>query len=294
MEIITMRQLLESGVHFGHQTKRWNPKMKKYIFTSRNGIHVIDLQQTIKLIRKSYEFAKDVAKRGGTVLFVGTKKQAQEAIQFESEAAGMPFVNHRWLGGTLTNLVTVRQSVNKFRKYLQMEEDGIFKTLSGKEAARKQKTLHRLKYNLEGIKNMGALPSALFIVDTKREQLAVDEANKLGIPIIGIVDTNADPTEVQYPIPANDDAIRAIKLLCSIMSKAVIDGRAEMGQAAPIATQEEVALETMPILDEEIFSEEVLERMGFAEDFEEELVEEAVIKPKKERVKKAKAGEEEV
>ncbi|NBV82526.1 30S ribosomal protein S2 [bacterium] len=226
-EVVTMRQLLECGVHFGHQTKRWNPKMKRYIFTSRNGIHVIDLQQTIKLIKKSYQVVREVVKNNGTVLFVGTKKQAQDAIQAEANRCGMPFVHHRWLGGTLTNNVTIRQSVNKLKQYNRMSEDGTFELLSNKEAAAKRKKLVRLGYYLDGIKDMYRLPSLVFVVDTKRETLAVKEANKLNIPIIGIVDTNADPTEVQYPIPANDDAIRAIKLICSVIAKAVLDGQAE-------------------------------------------------------------------
>lgn len=226
-EVVTMRQLLESGVHFGHQTKRWNPKMKKYIFTSRNGIHVIDLQQSIKLIRKAYQFVKETAKRGGVVLFVGTKKQAQEAVQSEAERCGMPFVHHRWLGGTLTNNITLRQSINKLKSHVKMQEEGTFETLSNKEASRKKKVLARLRYYLDGIKDMGSVPSIIFIVDTQKEQLAVQEARKLKIPIIGVVDTNADPTQVQFPIPANDDAIRAVKLICSIVSQAVIDGKAE-------------------------------------------------------------------
>lgn len=227
--VVTMRQLLESGVHFGHQTKRWNPKMKKYIFTARNGIHVIDLQESIKLIKDAYEFVKENAKKGGVLLFVGTKKQAQEAIQAEAQRCGMPFVNHRWLGGTLTNNTTLRQSINKLKKYIKMQQDGVFDDLSNKEASRKKKMLTRLTYYLDGIKNMVSLPVAVFVVDTKKEQLAVQEGRKLKIPLIGMVDTNADPTEVNLPIPSNDDAIRAIKLICSIMAQAVIDGRTEGG-----------------------------------------------------------------
>jgi small subunit ribosomal protein S2 len=226
-DVVSMRQLLECGVHFGHQTKRWNPKMKRYIFTSRNGIHVIDLQQTIKLIKKTYQVVKDVVRNGGTVLFVGTKKQAQEAIEAEARRCGMPFVSHRWLGGTLTNNVTLRHSINKLKQHQRIMEDGTIDLLSNKEAARKRKILTRLTYYLDGIRDMHRLPSMAFVIDTKREALAIREANKLKIPIIGVVDTNADPTEVQYPIPANDDAIRAIKLLCGVISKAVLDGQAE-------------------------------------------------------------------
>jgi len=230
-EVITMRQLLECGVHFGHQTKRWNPKMKPYIFTARNGIHVIDLQQTLKLIKEVYELVKKVGRQGGTILFVGTKKQAQEAIQAEAEKAGMPYVNHRWLGGTLTNNTTIRQSINKMKKYGTMQEDGTIDKLSNKESSRISKRLAKLEYSLNGIKGMVAMPSMIFVVDTKREQLAIKEATKLGIPIIGVVDTNADPNEVQYPIPANDDAIRAIRLLCGIISKAITEGRGDKESA---------------------------------------------------------------
>ncbi|NBV42027.1 30S ribosomal protein S2 [bacterium] len=244
-EVVTMRQLLECGVHFGHQTKRWNPKMKRYIFTSRNGIHVIDLQQTIKLIKKAYQVVREVVKNNGTILLVGTKKQAQDAIQSEAIRCGMPYVHHRWLGGTLTNNVTIRQSINKLKQYNRMSTDGTFEVLSNKEAAAKRKTLTRLSYYLDGIKDMHRLPSLVFIVDTKREMLAVKEANILKIPIIGVVDTNADPNEVQYPIPANDDAIRAIKLICSVISKAVLDGQAERsGVVVDEAIEENLVTET--------------------------------------------------
>ena len=224
-EVVTMRQLLECGVHFGHQTKRWDPRMKKYIFASRNGIHVIDLQQTIKLINQAYEYVRSVVRNGGTVLFVGTKKQAQEAIQVEAEKCGMPYVHHRWLGGTLTNIVTIRQSINKYKAALKQQDEGLWDTLSNKEASKRKKELVRLDYYLRGIKDMIKTPSILFIVDTPREALAVREANRLNIPIVGIVDTNGNPNEVQYPIPANDDAIRAIRLLCGVISRAVLDGQ---------------------------------------------------------------------
>ncbi|MFT5170515.1 MAG: small subunit ribosomal protein S2 [Candidatus Marinamargulisbacteria bacterium] len=224
-EIVTMRQLLECGVHFGHQTKRWNPKMKKYIFTARNGIHVIDLQQSLHLIKVAYEFVKDIASKGGTIMFVGTKKQAQESIHVEAERCGMPYVHHRWLGGTLTNNVTLRQSITKLKGLETMVKDGTMSKLSNKEASQKTKKLTRLNFYLAGIKDMISLPQAIFIVDTKKEQLAIKEAQRLKIPIIGVVDTNTDPTEVQYPIPANDDAIRAIKLLCTIMANAIMEGK---------------------------------------------------------------------
>ena len=231
--VVSMRQLLECGVHFGHQTKRWNPKMKKYIFTARNGIHVIDLQETIKLVRKSYEIVRNIVKNKGTILFVGTKKQAQEAIKSEAMACGMPYVNHRWLGGTLTNHVTIRQSINRLKMLQKMSDEGAFDMFSNKESSMKTKKLARLKYYLEGIKDMVSLPSIIFVVDTKKETLAILEATRLNIPIIGIVDTNADPNEVTHPIPANDDAIRAIKLICSVMAKAVIDGKADRGITTP-------------------------------------------------------------
>lgn len=223
-EIVTMRQLLECGVHFGHQTKRWNAKMKPFIFTARNGIHVIDLQQTLKLIKQNYELLRGVAAKGGTVLFVGTKKQAQEAIELEAKRCGMPFVNHRWLGGTLTNNVTIRQSIGKLKKYQNMETEGTLDHLSNKEASKIKKKMVKLEYYLGGIRDMVSMPSVIFVIDTNREQLAIKEAHRLNIPIIGIVDTNANPNEVDYPIPANDDAIRAIKLLVSIFSQAMIDG----------------------------------------------------------------------
>lgn len=220
-----MRQLLECGVHFGHQTKRWNPKMKKYIFTSRNGIHVIDLQQSIQLINVAYEFLKEVVANNGTVLFVGTKKQAQDAVRDESTRCEMPFVNHRWLGGTLTNISTIRQSINKLKDYEKMVDTGMLEQFSKKEQSKRTKTYTKLKHTLSGIKDMKGGPSVIFIVDTQKEQLAVKEAKKLNIPIVGIVDTNADPSQIDYPIPANDDAIRAVKLICSVMSDAVTEGR---------------------------------------------------------------------
>ncbi len=227
-EAVTMRQLLECGVHFGHQTKRWDPKMKKYIFTSRNGIHVIDLQQSIQLINIAYAFIKEIIKNNGSVLFVGTKKQAQDAIKTEAERCDMPYVNHRWLGGTLTNISTIRQSINKLKDFERLQEDGILDQLSNKEKAKKTKAYNKLLHNLEGIKNMIKIPTALFIVDIKKEQLAIKEAQKLKIPIIGIVDTNANPNEVDYPIPANDDAIRAVKLLCSIMANGILEGQKDI------------------------------------------------------------------
>ncbi|RAP32826.1 30S ribosomal protein S2 [Candidatus Marinamargulisbacteria bacterium SCGC AG-439-L15] len=239
-----MRQLLESGVHFGHQTRRWNPKMKPFIFTARNDIHVIDLQKTVVCINDAYSFIREIVENNGSIMFVGTKKQAQEAISDEALRCKMPFVNQRWLGGTLTNNSTIRQSINKLKFYERDKENGVFDKLSKKEASKRQKTLDRLKFYLDGIKDMYGLPQALFVVDTKKEQLAIDEANKLGIPIIGLVDTNADPTEVQYPIPGNDDAIRAIKLICSIVANAVEEGNKNLGVASKTAPEKQAVVQS--------------------------------------------------
>ena len=205
-EIITMRQLLECGVHFGHQTKRWNSKMKKYIFTSRNDIHVIDLQQTLRLIKAAYELVKKSAQNKGRILFVGTKKQAKEVIEQEARRWEMYYVNHRWLGGTLTNFVTIRKSVSKLKSLEKMKETGVLDKLRKKEASKKTKALNKLNSYFDGFKDMLALPDYLIVVDTQKEHLAIKEARKLKIPVIGIVDTNVDPTEVDYPIPGNDDA----------------------------------------------------------------------------------------
>lgn len=226
-EIVTMRQLLECGVHFGHQTKRWNARMARYIFTARNDIHVIDLQQTMKLIKTAYRFLKELTAQNGKILLVGTKKQAQEAIETEARRCNMFWVNKRWLGGTLTNHTTIKKSVQNMNELAKLRDNNELELLSKKEASRKTKLLARLEHYLTGIKDMKTLPDAIFIVDTQKEQLAVKEANKLGIPIIGVVDTNSDPLPIDYPIPANDDAIRAIRLLCSIISDGAIDGQNE-------------------------------------------------------------------
>lgn len=221
---VSMRQLLESGVHFGHQTRRWNPKMDTYIYTSRNDIHVIDLQQTVELIKDAFNYVKEVVEKKGLILFVGTKKQAQDAISSEAERCKMPFVNQRWLGGTLTNNITISNSVKKLKRYEEDQRIGIFDQLSKKEASRKIKKLSRLRHYLGGIKDMRYLPKAIFIVDTTKEELAIKEAKKLGIKVIGLVDTNGDPTHLDFPIPGNDDAIRAIKLICSVFADAVLEG----------------------------------------------------------------------
>lgn len=225
MAVISMKQLLEAGVHFGHQTKRWNPKMAKYIFDARNDIHIIDLQLTVGLIEEAYAFVLDVVKQNGSILFVGKKKQAKESIQQEAERCGMFYMNHRWLGGTLTNFATIRSRIDKLNRLNQQEIMGEFDYLPKKEVIKLKAERDTLERNLGGIKNMRTLPSALFVVDLKTEHIAVKEARKLGIPIIGLVDTNCDPEEVDYVIPGNDDAIRAIKLIASVIADAVIEAK---------------------------------------------------------------------
>jgi small subunit ribosomal protein S2 len=222
---IALKDLLEAGVHFGHQTKRWNPKMKAYIFGERNGIYIIDLAKTAKLFREAEQFTTDLAADGRTILFVGTKRQAQDAIAEEAQRCGMYFVNQRWLGGLLTNFATIQRSLGRLRDLEAMETDGRYDTLSKKEISQLEKEKRKLQKNLEGIRNMSRLPDALFVVDTRKEQIAVDEARTLKIPVIGVVDTNCDPDEVDYVIPGNDDALRAIRLFASRMADAVLAGR---------------------------------------------------------------------
>ncbi|NMM51214.1 30S ribosomal protein S2 [Paenibacillus aquistagni] len=224
MAVISMKQLLEAGVHFGHQTRRWNPKMDKYIFTERNGIYIIDLQKTVKKVEEAYNFVKSIAADGGTMLFVGTKKQAQDSVKEEAERCGNYFINQRWLGGTLTNFETIQKRVERLKSLERMEEDGTFEVLPKKEVIILRKEKDRLEKFLGGIKNMRELPSALFVIDPRKERIAVAEARKLGIPIVGIVDTNCDPDEIDYVIPGNDDAIRAVKLLTSKMAEAIMEG----------------------------------------------------------------------
>jgi small subunit ribosomal protein S2 len=220
-----MKQLLESGVHFGHQKRRWDPRMRPYIFTERNNIYIIDLQQTVKLIDDAYNFVRDLASKNGTILFVGTKKQAQEAISTEAEKCGMPYINYRWLGGTLTNFNTINQRVKRLFQLEEMEKNGSFSLLPKKEVIILKREKEKLEKLLTGIKNMEKLPDALFIIDPKRERNAVTEARKLSIPIVGVVDTNCNPEEIDYIIPGNDDAIRAIKLLTSVIADAVLEGK---------------------------------------------------------------------
>ncbi|SFJ22887.1 30S ribosomal protein S2 [Thermoflavimicrobium dichotomicum] len=225
MAVVTMKQLLEAGVHFGHQTRRWNPKMSKYIFTERNGIYIIDLQKTVKMMEQAYNFVRDLAAQDATVLFVGTKKQAQEAVKEEAERCDMFYVNHRWLGGTLTNFQTIRKRIERLHELERMEEDGTFDVLPKKEVILLKKEKARLEKFLGGIKNMKKLPDAIFIIDPRKERIAVAEARKLNIPIIAIVDTNCDPDEVDYVIPGNDDAIRAVRLFTSKIADAILEGR---------------------------------------------------------------------
>ncbi|NLN06045.1 MAG: 30S ribosomal protein S2 [Firmicutes bacterium] len=224
MPVVSMKQLLEAGVHFGHQTRRWNPKMKPYIFTERNGIYIIDLQKTVRMINDVYNFVRDLARDGGKILFVGTKKQAQESIQVEAERCGMYYVNQRWLGGMLTNFKTIRNRVNRLLELEKMEEDGVFDVLPKKEVMRLRHEYEKLNKYLSGVRNMQTLPDALFIVDPRKERIAVAEARKLGIPIVAIVDTNCDPDEIDYIIPGNDDAIRAVKLIAGKIADAVLEG----------------------------------------------------------------------
>ncbi|BCV24954.1 MAG TPA: 30S ribosomal protein S2 [Firmicutes bacterium] len=225
MAVITMKQLLESGVHFGHQTRRWNPKMAEYIFTERNGIYIIDLQKTVRKVEEAYNFVRDLAAQGGSILFVGTKKQAQESIKEEAERCGMYYVNVRWLGGMLTNYQTIKQRITRLEELEKMETDGLFSVLPKKEVMQLEAEKERLNKYLGGIKNMPGLPQALYVVDPRKERIAVAEARKLGIPIVAIVDTNCDPDEIDYIIPGNDDAIRAVKLLTSKIADAVLEGK---------------------------------------------------------------------
>lgn len=236
MAVISMKQLLEAGVHFGHQTRRWNPKMAEYIFTDRNGIYIIDLQRTVKKVDEAYYFVRDLVSEGKTILFVGTKKQAQEAVKEEATRCGMFYVNQRWLGGTLTNFQTIRRRIERLHELERMQAEGIFEVLPKKEVAALLHEMEKLEKFLGGIKEMKNLPGALFIIDPRKERIAVAEARKLGIPIVAIVDTNCDPDEVDYVIPGNDDAIRAVKLLTSKMADAVIEGN--QGKDAEVAVNE--------------------------------------------------------
>ncbi|MGE5475001.1 MAG: 30S ribosomal protein S2 [Ignavibacteriales bacterium] len=265
MSVISMKQLLEAGVHFGHQTRRWNPKMAEYIFTERNGIYIIDLQKTVKKVEEAYYFIRQIAENKQDVLFVGTKKQAQDSIKEEAERCGMYFVNQRWLGGMLTNFKTIRKRIDKLNQLKNMEADGTFKLLPKKEVIKLKGEMEKLEKYLGGIKDMKKSPGALFIVDPKKEHIAILEAKRLGIPVVAIVDTNCDPDEVDYVIPGNDDAIRAVKLIAERIADAIIEGRQgeqnvpasapskkEEAKAEPVEEKEEIVKEgASDIADEE-------------------------------------------
>ena len=241
MAVVTMKQLLEAGVHFGHQTRRWNPKMRRFIFGERNGIYIIDLQQSLERIDTAYRFVRGTVEDGGAVLFVGTKKQAQEPIQREAERAGMPYINYRWLGGTLTNFQTVHARVSKLHELRQMVDSGETEQMIKKEGLKVKRELTKLERNLGGIQRLASLPSAVFVIDTKKEHIAVTEANRLGIPVVAVVDTNCAPDVIDYVIPGNDDAIRSANLMCHIIASAVVEGRelaASKGKVLPDEREE--------------------------------------------------------
>ena len=274
MAVVAMKQLLEAGVHFGHQTRRWDPKMAEYIFQARNGIHIIDLQKTSKKLDEAYAFLKEQAEAGKTVLFVGTKKQAQECVKEAAEKCGMYYVNQRWLGGTLTNFTTIRKRIGRLLELEKMQEDGTFEVLPKKEVILLKKEMEKLEKNLGGIKEMTEVPGVMFIVDPKKEKIGILEARKLGIPVIGLVDTNCNPQDVDYAIPGNDDAIRAVKLIADCMANAVIEGKQG---------------ESMEAVEEAMEVEEVAEPT----DMEEVVASEEVEKPKKAKRTKKVAEEAE-
>lgn len=273
---ISLKELLEAGVHFGHQTKKRNPKMKKYIYNERNGIHIIDLQQTIKLFEEASRFMSNTSAQGKTVLFVGTKKQAQDAIAEEAERAGMPYVNQRWLGGLLTNFVTLKKSMKKFKDLEKMKVDGDFEHFSKKDASRLEKKYKKMEKLFSGIKDMENMPDALFVIDPRKENIAVSEARKLEIPVVAVVDTNCDPDPIDHVIPGNDDAIRAIKLFASRIADAVLEGKnqfASTGVPMPLVETEaqhtETAEEAKEILDQELMELNIA-KAGFADEIGEE------------------------
>ena len=259
MAVVAMKQLLEAGVHFGHQTRRWDPKMAEYIFQARNGIHIIDLQKTSKKLDEAYEFLKEQAEEGKTVLFVGTKKQAQEAIEIEAKRSGQPYVSQRWLGGMLTNYKTIKSRIDRLKELVEMEENDTFKLLPKKEVIKLRHEKERLEKFLGGIKEMNGIPDALFVIDPKKEKIAVHEAHILGIPVIGVVDTNTDPDDVDIAIPGNDDAIRAVKLITGVMANAII----EANQGAQYDDVVEEIVEEVEEIDEKIetITEEIIEEI---------------------------------
>ncbi len=287
MAVVAMKQLLEAGVHFGHQTRRWDPKMAEYIFQARNGIHIIDLQKTSKKLDEAYSFLKEQAEQGKTVLFVGTKKQAQECVKEAAEKCGMYYVNQRWLGGTLTNFETIRKRIGRLLELEKMQEDGTFEVLPKKEVILLKKEMEKLEKNLGGIKEMNELPGVMFIVDPKKERIGILEARKLGIPVIGLVDTNCNPEEVDYAIPGNDDAIRAVKLITDCMANAVIEGRQGESMESVEEAMEEQNVQTEPTDMEEVVekAEETVEAKEPEETAQEEAKtenkEEAVAEPEK-------------
>ena len=262
MAVVAMKQLLEAGVHFGHQTKRWDPKMAEYIYQARNGIHIIDLQKTSKKIDEAYAFMKEVAEEGKDILFVGTKKQAQECVKEAAEKSGMFYVDQRWLGGMLTNFKTIRKRIARLNKLEEMEQDGTFDVLPKKEVAALKNEMEKLEKNLGGIKNMTKMPGAMFVVDPKNERIAILEARKLNIPIIGLVDTNCNPEDVDYPIPGNDDAIRAVKLITDVMANAIIEGRQGEILEAEAEMAEEVVTEEPTSIEEVVAAEETAETIA--------------------------------
>ena len=245
---VTMKELLECGVHFGHQTRRWNPKMAEYIFAERNGIYIIDLQKTLRMLQTAADFVQDIASKGGGVLFVGTKRQSQEAVRVEAVRCGMYHVNHRWLGGMLTNFQTIRRSVNRLDKLDADETNGIFEQMPKKEVMRLRREKGKLDNNLSGVREMKRLPEVVVVTDTRKEHTAIAEANKLGVPIIAIVDTNCDPDPIDLPVPGNDDAIRSIRLICSVLADAVIEGRGEAFEGAEVSEEGEQS-ESRPQVD---------------------------------------------
>ncbi len=261
MSVISMKQLLEAGVHFGHQTRRWNPKMKQYIFTERNGIYIIDLQKTVKKVNEAYFFMRDVAMEGKPILFVGTKKQAQESVETEAKRCGQHYVSNRWLGGMLTNFKTIRTRIEKLENIEKMEETGDINLLPKKEIIKLMHEKEKLEKNLGGIRNLNGMPGALFIVDPRKERIAVSEAHKMGIPVVAIVDTNCDPDEIDYPIPGNDDAIRAVKLIVSKMADAVLEGKQgeqmdeEEAPAEEVVSEEQAEAEAAEAINEEVAAE---------------------------------------
>ena len=254
MAVVAMKQLLEAGVHFGHQTRRWDPKMAEYIFQARNGIHIIDLQKTSKKIDEAYAFLKEQVEEGKTVLFVGTKKQAQECVKDAAEKSGMYYVDQRWLGGMLTNFDTIRTRVQRLKDLEKMQEDGTFEVLPKKEVILLKKEMEKLERNLGGIKDMEELPGVIFLVDPKKERIAILEAKKLGIPVVGLVDTNCNPEEVDYAIPGNDDAIRAVKLIADVMANAVIEGK--QGESFEPEMEEQPVDEEATTIEEVVANEE--------------------------------------